>query len=311
MRATEPRRTPIPCPAGLPSGSYGPESAVTFGQGRTLVGIVTPGEQPTTDPSTPWAVFLNAGLVHRVGPNRLYVRAARILARRGIPALRFDFSGVGDSPPAPDARPTADRWVQETRSAMDFLEERHGAERFLLIGHCSGAVGAYLTAHADPRVRALALVNPAPPRVPIRYRLRLALSHPNFWRRLIRTGRKRPIAPGPPGGDGAASRGVSRREVLEGLSGLLGSGRRVLVVHSEWDPGYDYFHRTIRPRLPAGLEGERLRFHVVGGANHDFSLTSGQAELLEIIEGWAADLPGARRLRLDRPGRVADGREPC
>ncbi|TVP48084.1 MAG: alpha/beta fold hydrolase [Gemmatimonadales bacterium] len=311
VQDTEPRATPIPSPPGLPSGRSSHESAVTFGRGRTLVGIVTLAEQSAVDPRTPWAIFLNAGLVHRVGPNRLHVRAARILARRGIPALRFDLSGVGDSLPAPDARPTAERWVHETRTAMDFLEERHGAECFLLIGHCSGALGAYLAARADPRVSALALVNPAPPRVPLRYRIRLGLSHPNFWRRLMGSGKLPPTGPVAPGREGAASRGGSRGEVLEGLLALVGSGRRVLVVHSEWDPGYDYFHRTIRPRLPEGTEGERLRFRVVNGSNHDFSLTSVQAELLAIIEGWAADLPGARRIRAGHAGRVADGKDPC
>ena len=44
-----------------------------------------------------WVVFLNAGGVGRSGPNRLWTTFARAWAKAGLPSLRLDVSGVGDS----------------------------------------------------------------------------------------------------------------------------------------------------------------------------------------------------------------------
>ena len=43
------------------------------------------------------AVLFNAGSVRRIGPNRMWVEIARSWAARGVPTLRIDLSGVGDS----------------------------------------------------------------------------------------------------------------------------------------------------------------------------------------------------------------------
>src|SRR5207302_190015 len=81
------------------------EQAVFLGQTNTLVGVVTDPGQPHGELPHTAFVFLNAGLVHHVGPNRLYVTAARRLAALGFVGLRFDFSGIGDSPVRADHLP--------------------------------------------------------------------------------------------------------------------------------------------------------------------------------------------------------------
>ncbi len=43
------------------------------------------------------AVLLNAGAIRRVGPNRMWVEAARRWATDGIPTLRLDLEGIGDA----------------------------------------------------------------------------------------------------------------------------------------------------------------------------------------------------------------------
>ena len=60
-----------------------------------LFGIVSEPLQPTDRPTV---VFLNAGLIHHVGPARLWVTLGRELASVGIPTLRLDLSGLGESP---------------------------------------------------------------------------------------------------------------------------------------------------------------------------------------------------------------------
>jgi len=107
------------------------------------------------------AVFLSAGLLPRSGPARLYTLLARRLAGYGIPSLRFDASGVGDSPHRRDGLPLAQMMVREPAEAMEALQREVPQVRgHLLIGVCAGAYAAFLAAEADPRVVGIVLINP-------------------------------------------------------------------------------------------------------------------------------------------------------
>ena len=71
------------------------ERPLYFGERSNLLGVLTAPAAP--HPGSPAVILLNAGLLHRVGPNRLHVDVARRLAEAGFTSLRFDMSGVGDS----------------------------------------------------------------------------------------------------------------------------------------------------------------------------------------------------------------------
>jgi len=71
------------------------EIACQFGPEERLFGIVSQPERPRI--GAPAVLFLTAGLLHHVGPHRLYVQAARQLNTLGFTALRFDLGDVGDS----------------------------------------------------------------------------------------------------------------------------------------------------------------------------------------------------------------------
>lgn len=109
------------------------EEAVRLPSGEGLAGILTRPSGPGSA-DRPAALLLNVGLTYRVGPSRLYVRLARQLAADGIPTLRFDFSGVGDSPSRRDALQFAESAPLETTEAMDWMGQHLGAESFLLMG---------------------------------------------------------------------------------------------------------------------------------------------------------------------------------
>jgi hypothetical protein len=133
------------------------ENAVVFGDDSPLVGIVT---QPDAfDERVPVFLFLNAGLGHRVGPNRLNVTLARKLAERGAGSLRFDFSGIGDSPASPSARAPEELAVSQLIQAMNFLEQSTGADRFVPVGLCSGADVAFRVVESDRRIVGAVLIN--------------------------------------------------------------------------------------------------------------------------------------------------------
>ena len=74
------------------------EEPVLLGKSGSLAGIITDPPAHAREASRPAVILLNAGLVHRVGPGRLYVRLSRRLAAHGFVVVRFDLSGIGDSP---------------------------------------------------------------------------------------------------------------------------------------------------------------------------------------------------------------------
>src|SRR5262245_46637148 len=97
------------------------EEAIRFGARQELIGVVTAPDQPVE--SLPAVLFLNAGLIHHVGPSRLYVRLARRLTALGFVTLRFDFSGIGDSGARTDALSIEQAFFADMRHAMNYLKE--------------------------------------------------------------------------------------------------------------------------------------------------------------------------------------------
>lgn len=109
----------------------------------------------------PPVVLLNSGLIPQHGPYRLYVEMAQALAALGIPSLRLDESGKGES--ARKALPRAEALQDDFAQVMDFLRSR-GHSEVILAGICSGADAALTLAAADERVVGLILLDGFAPR---------------------------------------------------------------------------------------------------------------------------------------------------
>ncbi len=111
------------------------------------------------------AVLLNAGPQRRVGPNRMWVEIARRWAAKGVPALRLDCSGIGDSDGDPTVlarvtefyRPT---YADQAKAAVQALAERGLPGRFVMLGLCAGSYWSVQTALADERVVRVVMLNP-------------------------------------------------------------------------------------------------------------------------------------------------------
>ncbi len=128
-----------------------------------LFGVFHPPEGAAS--GKPAVVMFNAGAVHHVGPNRIYVEMARRLATEGYPCLRFDLEGLGDSVLRGEGRenhPYPLTATRDARAALRYLRETHGYDRFVALGLCSGAHTAF---HAgleieDEEIEQLVLINP-------------------------------------------------------------------------------------------------------------------------------------------------------
>lgn len=106
-----------------------------------------------------------AGSVHH-GDSRLSVRVAREMARRGIPSLRIDARGIGDSPPRnaegpPEACTSilAATISEDVATAAAWLKAQ-GYESVVGFGVCSGGYSALRASLVEPALCAVIAVNP-------------------------------------------------------------------------------------------------------------------------------------------------------
>ena len=94
------------------------EKIVLFGKERSLVGIITDPPKTEKDDNLPAIIFLNSGIIHRVGPNRFTVKMARDLADMGFVSLRMDYSEIGESKPGGEVISIIKRWTKEGQEAI-------------------------------------------------------------------------------------------------------------------------------------------------------------------------------------------------
>ena len=288
------------------------EEAVLLGKTRSLVGILTDPLGAERGNNLPAIILLNAGIIHRVGPNRLYVKMARNLAALGFVVLRFDFSGIGDSPVRDDHLPFEKSAISETQEAMNCLHAARGIERFVLIGICSGAMISFKTACCDPRVVGAVLINARGHlhdgtdhelnsyirnRTLARHYWRIALfssfSAKN-WLKAIKGkadywGIIRVMI-----GFQLRSLFERKRKMSSGLNHVAADvrllterGVRLLHVYSEGDEGLDYLHVILGDEMQKWSVCEPLRAELIHGANHTFTLLWSQEHLLKVVHNWA------------------------
>ncbi len=96
--------------------------------------------------------MLNAGQLSRVGPQRLYVKAARRWVEEGIAVLRLDLAGVGDSEAENTEIHFDNHSPDEVAAAIRYLRERLNPESLFIQGLCAGARTAIRSAAEDERI---------------------------------------------------------------------------------------------------------------------------------------------------------------
>ena len=91
-------------------------------------------------------------------------RSVRVLAETvaelGIPALRFDYAGTGDSADLEQSADQIDAWVADIVAAIGELQRRTGVERVCLLGFRLGAALAALAAAQCGQIGGLVLCAP-------------------------------------------------------------------------------------------------------------------------------------------------------
>jgi hypothetical protein len=272
------------------------ESTLAFGANAGLVGTLATAAQSAGI----GALLFNAGVVPRIGPNRLNVRIARSLAAQGIPSLRFDLSGRGDSSPARGMESYEQQAVADIGSAMNLLTERTGVTRFALMGLCSGAENAFHAALADERVIGMTLMDS--------YHYPTLRTHLNRFRRrarlqggVLRAGgswlRRRLKGSGKattPAREGASSSFGSIRPTPEAFAAqlrkLIDRGVKIdLLFSGSFLETYNYEHQF---RDGFGRFGivERIHVEYRPDLDHTLSTAAMQREVVERTTRWYSGL---------------------
>lgn len=122
--------------------------------GSCLVGIIDVPERPIER----GLLVITDAAQYRVGGHRQFALLSRTLAARGIPVMRFDHRGCGDSEGEPRGCDTID---DDIRAAIsEFFMQMPDMKEIVIWGLGEAATAAALYAHTDPRVRGMILLNP-------------------------------------------------------------------------------------------------------------------------------------------------------
>lgn len=266
------------------------------------------------------ALLLSPGIKTRSGPHRLHRKLAAPFIAHGIPVMRIDYGGLGDSQGDwPDERlehiyrqVELGHCVGDARCALDWLESHCGIRRVVAGGLCGAAVTALQAAAQDPRIAALYAVglpftlhgakNPEGlPRGQARAywtRYLRKLAQPAAWLRLLSLESDFRLMWRLASGGLLARLGSNAdrpslgADVNPRLPGafleLLASSRPALLLFGENDPLRFEFEEKILPALAGALQPHRalLTQAVVPHANHNLGTPAAVCDAQRATAAW-------------------------
>lgn len=164
------------------------ESAFFFPcEGEYLLGVLS---QPRVETADTGVLIVVGGPQYRVGSHRQFLLLSRTLAGQGIPCLRFDYRGMGDSTGSMQSFEDA---LPDLRAAIDaFFARVPGLRSVVVWGLCDAASIACLYAASDARVGGLVLLNPwvrtesTGAKAILQHYYTQRVLEPSFWRKVLR-----------------------------------------------------------------------------------------------------------------------------
>jgi len=140
------------------------ETVVNLGATDPIFGLLTEAcDRADAARPAPALLLLNAGAVHHIGPNRLYVQIARHLAARGFKVVRMDLPGLGDSPAKPglpEHQIYPDHPERLILQAIESVRRDLGSTEIHCAGICSGAYHSLKAAVAGAPLASVIPINP-------------------------------------------------------------------------------------------------------------------------------------------------------
>ena len=278
------------------------EQAIVFAcEGEALVGILSGAGLAASR----GVLIVVGGPQYRAGSHRQFTLLARHLARSGVPALRFDYRGMGDASGEPRS---FENVHADIGCAIDLMFARvPGLKEVVLWGLCDAASAVLFYAHRDARVKGLVLLNPwvrteqGLARVHLRHYYLRRLLQASLWRKLAR--RELRLREALAGLRQSLGRALAKRgpSALPGREASLPDrmedalrrfGGKVLLVLS----GDDLTAQEFRNVVAASrgwqdlLDDERVTRRDLPQANHTFARREWRDQVARWTEAWVRGL---------------------
>ena len=278
------------------------EQTLTFQcEGNQLIGVLSSAPVPASR----GVLIVVGGPQYRVGSHRQFALLARHLAEHGMPTLRFDYRGMGDSDG--DVR-SFERVGEDIRCAIDrFFASVPGLKDVVIWGLCDAASAALFYAHQDARVSGLVLVNPwvrteqGVARTHLRHYYVRRLFEASLWQKMARgefnvreaaaaLGKFAIDAIGRSSSSGTVKESPASEEPLpdrmeDGLRRFQG---RVLLILSGNDLTAQEFKDAVARSRPWRrlLAGDRVARYDLPEANHTFARREWRDQVARWTEAW-------------------------
>lgn len=291
---------------------------------QDLIGIVNLPEQRPPRREKVGIIISVSALKYRICSFRLNVKIARRLSREGFYVLRFDPLGVGDSggslTSALGLKHFLDiqtgRYIEDTAAAIDFLKRKYHLDKIVLLGLCGGAITMLLAGAEDPRVDKLILLG-----IPVllenipetKPEFKDTITTPEYAKQILSTYRSKLFSLK------AWLRFLTFKSeyktlgkslsqsfkkffkkndfkkhprfnelFLSSFESSISRGKKILFINGEFDPATWEFKDEFEDKYlkkKFNLDSS-YQIHLIKKANHIFSLTECQVELLDKISSW-------------------------
>lgn len=282
------------------------EVPVTFEcEGEQLVGIFSEGKADTA------VLLVVGGPQYRAGSHRQFTLLCRYLAEAGIPSLRFDYRGMGDSS---GVIHDFEDVQQDIKAAVDQLFVcSPGLKQVVLWGLCDAASANLFYAYTDPRIKGVVLLNPwvrtveGEAKAYLKHYYLSRLTDKEMWQKIL-SGKfdfKGSFASlgsmvlkllNPKSGSNnanSANSSIAQHSQLSGslpermLQGLKNFNGRVLLILSGDDLTADEFRDLVASSTDwkQTIANKNTTQHTLQEANHTFSSKAWRRQ----VEQWTAD----------------------
>lgn len=291
---------------------------------QDLLGIVNLPDEGSSLSERVGVILSVSALKYRICSFRLNVKIARRLSQEGFHVLRFDPLGVGDSEGNFSStlglkhflEIQTGRYVKDTTAAIDFFKKEYGLDKVILLGLCGGAITMLLAGAQDKRVDSLILLG-----IPVLLEniggkspeFKDTITTPEYAKQVLSTYRSKLLSPKAwlrfltfKSEYQTLNRSLSlyfkkllkkngfqkhprfNELFLTSFENFISQGKKILFINGEFDPATWEFKAEFEDKYLKNKKNldNHYKIHIIEKANHIFSLSQCQIELLDKISSW-------------------------
>lgn len=266
--------------------------------------------------SKPTVLLLNAGSVHRIGPNRNYIYITRQLLSLGFKVFRLDFLGIGDSIHpnlSKENNPYMPEALDNIKQTICYLKDNYKTNDVILIGICSGAYSSFQFAlhESEETLHEIIPINPLAfywkegmslDYSPADYYFdwnsyQESMRHKKRWIKLLKDPKRvletikttinvilikvsaifKPLV-------NRFKRLIGAKEIEDlawDLKAIVAKNIRVKFIFADTDPGYQLLVEGAGKTVEKLINEKKIEIEFVPKANHNFSSHLGRIQLLK------------------------------